>query len=176
VGWNCLQLNVKLGWFCCYKLGYNCLLLNELVWKNGWYLVRWFYFTWAVYVKFSGLVLLVQKKTHPDDDVINCQVTCHVIVHVAPTSSSMQQPCHRPRSSHVIVHVENHVIVHVAATSSSLSTAIRDDFILSRTMSYGLGYMGLGLHRDGPDTSRIATFNKGTSRDLINDAHSTTKM
>jgi hypothetical protein len=27
-------------------------------------------FTWAVYVKFSGLVLLVQKN-HPNDDVIN---------------------------------------------------------------------------------------------------------
>jgi hypothetical protein len=57
-----------------------------------------------------------------------------------------------------------------------MSTAIRDDFILSQIVSYGLGYMGLRLHRDGPDTSRIATFIKGTSRDLINDAHSTTKM
>jgi hypothetical protein len=108
------------------------------------------------------------KKTHPDNDVINCQVTCHVIVHATTTSSSLQQPCHRPRSSHVIV--------HVAATSSSMSTTIHDDFILSRIVSYGLGYMGLGQHRDGPDTSRIATFIKGTSRDLINDAHSTTKM
>jgi hypothetical protein len=43
-------------------------------------------------------------------------------------------------------------------------------------MSYGLGCMGLVLLHDDPDTSRIATFIKGTSRDLINDAHSTTKM
>jgi hypothetical protein len=41
-----------------------------------------------------------------------------------------------------------------------MSTAIRDDFILSQIVSYGLGYMGLGLHRDGPDTSRIAMFIK----------------
>jgi hypothetical protein len=36
--------------------------------------------------------------------------------------------------------------------------------------------MGLGLLRDDSDTSGIATFIKGTSRDLINDAHSTMKM
>jgi hypothetical protein len=36
--------------------------------------------------------------------------------------------------------------------------------------------MGLGVLRDDPDTSRIATFIKGMSRDLINDAHSTRKM
>jgi hypothetical protein len=36
--------------------------------------------------------------------------------------------------------------------------------------------MGLGLLRDDSDTSWIATFIKGMSRDLINDAHSTTKM
>jgi hypothetical protein len=43
-------------------------------------------------------------------------------------------------------------------------------------VSHGLGCMGLGLLRDDPDTSQITSFIKGTSRDLINDAHSTTKM
>jgi hypothetical protein len=57
-----------------------------------------------------------------------------------------------------------------------MSAAIRDDFILSRIVSHGLGCMGLGLLRDDSDTSQIAMFIKGTSRDLINDAHSTTKM
>jgi type IV secretory pathway TraG/TraD family ATPase VirD4 len=50
---------------------------------------------------------------------------------------------------------------------SHQSTAIRDDFILSRIVSHGLGCMGLGLLRDDSDTSRIATFIKGTLRDLI---------
>jgi hypothetical protein len=53
---------------------------------------------------------------------------------------------------------------------------IRDDFILSQIVSNGLGLMGLGLLHDDPETSRIATFIKGMLRDLINDAHSTTKM
>jgi hypothetical protein len=72
-----------------------------------------------------------------------------------------------------------HVSIQVASTSAAMShqsTTIRDDFILSRIVSRGLGCMGLGLLRDDPDTSRIATFIKGTSRDLINNAHSTTKM
>jgi hypothetical protein len=60
--------------------------------------------------------------------------------------------------------------------SAAMSVAIRDDFILSRIVSHGFGCMGLGLLRDDSDTSQIATFIKGTSRDLINDAHSTTKM
>jgi hypothetical protein len=59
---------------------------------------------------------------------------------------------------------------------SHQSTTIRDDFILSHIVSHGLGCMGLRLLRDDSDTSRIATFIKGTSTDLINDAHSTTKM
>jgi hypothetical protein len=46
---------------------------------------------------------------------------------------------------------------------------------LSRIVSLGLGCMGIELLRDDSDTSWIATFIKGTSRDLINDAHSTTK-
>jgi hypothetical protein len=41
---------------------------------------------------------------------------------------------------------------------------------------FGLGCMGLGLLRDGPDTSRIVAFIKGTSRYLISDAHSIRKM
>jgi hypothetical protein len=43
-------------------------------------------------------------------------------------------------------------------------------------LGFGLGCMGLGLLRDDQVMSRIATFIKGTSRDLINNAHSTTKM
>jgi hypothetical protein len=57
-----------------------------------------------------------------------------------------------------------------------MSVAIHDDFILSQIVGYGLGCMGLELLCDDPNTSRIVTFIKGTSRDLINDTHSTTKM
>jgi hypothetical protein len=60
--------------------------------------------------------------------------------------------------------------------SAAMSVAIHDDFILLRIVGYGLGCMGLGLLHDDPDTSWIVKFIKGTSRDLINDAHSTTKM
>jgi hypothetical protein len=86
-------------------------------------------------------------------------------------------------SSHVACHVSfqvaRHIGIQVASKSAAMShqsVAIRDDFILSRIVSHRLGCMGLGLLRDDSDTSRIATFIKGTSRDLINDAHSTTKM
>jgi hypothetical protein len=60
--------------------------------------------------------------------------------------------------------------------SAAMLVAIRDDFILSSIVGHGLGFMGLGLLRDDSNTSQIATFIKGTSGDLINDAHSTTKM
>jgi hypothetical protein len=72
-----------------------------------------------------------------------------------------------------------HVGIQVASKSAAMShqsTAIRDDFILSRIVSHGLGCMGLGMLRDDSDTSRIATFIKGTSRYLINDDDSSTKM
>jgi hypothetical protein len=82
-------------------------------------------------------------------------------------SAATWHPHQRPGGIHVSSHV---------ASMSYQSTTIPDDFILSRIVSHGLGCMGLGLLRDDPDTSRIATFIKGTPRDLINDAHSTTKM
>jgi hypothetical protein len=80
-----------------------------------------------------------------------------------------------PRGSQVARHIGIQVASKSAAMSHQ-SVANRDDFILSRIVSHGLGYMGLGLLRDDSDTSRIATFIKGTSSDLINDAHSTTKL
>jgi hypothetical protein len=101
--------------------------------------------------------------------VANC-----VIVHVIKT---IRVSSHVAR--HVGSQVARHVSIPVASKSAAMShqsVAIRDDFILSRIVSHGLGCMGLGLLRDDSDTSRIATFIKGTSRDLINDAHSTTKM
>jgi hypothetical protein len=95
---------------------------------------------------------------------VGCQVARHVGSQVA---------------RHVGSQVARHVSSQVASKSAAMShqsTPIRDDFILSRIVSHGLGCMGLGLLCDDSDTSRIATFIKGTSRDLINDAHSTTKM
>jgi hypothetical protein len=88
-------------------------------------------------------------------------------------------PRQLPGAIHVSSEVARHVSSQVASKSAAMShqsTTIRDDFILSRIVSHELGCMGLGLLRDDLDTSRITTFVKGTSRDLINDAHSTTNM
>jgi hypothetical protein len=89
----------------------------------------------------------------------------------APTGSQVAR--------HVGSQVARHVDIQVASKSAAMShqlVAIHDDFILSQIVSHGLGCMGLGLLRDDSDTSRITTFIKGMSRDLINDAHSTTKI
>jgi hypothetical protein len=82
-------------------------------------------------------------------------------------SASRWHPRRHPGGIHVSIQVSSHV------TSVN---SIPDYFILSRIVSHGLGCMGLRLLRDDSDTTRIVTFIKGTSRDLINDAHSTTKM
>jgi hypothetical protein len=109
--------------------------------------------------------------------VANC-----VIVHVIKTirvSSHVARHVSCQVAHHIGSQVARHVGIQVASKSAAMShqsVAIRDDFILSRIVSHGLGCMGLGLLRDDSDTSRIATFIKGTLRDLINDAHSTTKM
>jgi hypothetical protein len=101
--------------------------------------------------------------------VANC-----VIVHVIKT---IRVSSHVAR--HVSCQVACHVGIQVASKSVAMShqsTSIHDDFILSWIVSHGLGCMGLGPLRDDSDKSQIAMFIKGTWRDLINDAHSTTKM
>jgi hypothetical protein len=62
----------------------------------------------------------------------------------------------------------------LAATSAPCQQQFVTIIFVAKT-GLGLGCMGLGLLRDDSDTSRIAAFIKGTSRDLINGAHSTTK-
>jgi hypothetical protein len=105
------------------------------------------------------------------------------------TSADKWHPCQQPggiqsasrwhpRRHPAGIHVSSQVASMSASKSAAMShqsIASRDDFILSRIVSHWLGCMGLGLLRDDSDTSRIRTFIKGRSRDLINDAHSTTK-
>jgi hypothetical protein len=110
--------------------------------------------------------------------------TCHWPRHLChPEQPRGKQPCgtpcQLPGGIHISSEVARHVSSQVASKSAAMShqsTTIHDDFILSQIVSHGLGCMGLGLLRDDSDTSRIATFIKVTSRDLMNDAHSTTKM